>query len=50
VYRCENDQELREALLNDHFVALVEEMGDEIPTMVGKVDSGYDSGGGLKWG
>ncbi len=49
VYRCENDEELREALMNDHCVALVEKMGDEIPAMVGKIDSGYDSGGGLKW-
>jgi hypothetical protein len=49
VYLCENDQALRKALMNDHCVALVEKMGDEMPTMVGKVDSGYDSGRGLKW-
>jgi hypothetical protein len=49
VYLCETDEELLEAMRNNRCVALYEKPGDELPTMLGDVDTGYVTGGKLKW-
>jgi len=48
VYLCENDQELSLAIRHN-YCALYENLGDEVPALIGDVDPGYLSGGELNW-